>query len=220
MVFVIQNTQNRDTKALQLKLDELIRVNQVARNSLISLEEKSELEVEEIRRACLDGRVERREGAGALVRRSHLTSESHGVEQEIPRLRRYARALTRSGDRADDLVQDTLVRAMAKAHLWQAGTDIRAWLFTIMHNQHVNAVRRDSRTEDSRHRGAVIFARRHDRPHGLTAAAGARVRTRPPPRRAAGGGIARRPRRHVLRDGGKGPRRPDRNSALAPVARA
>jgi len=147
MVFVIQNTQNRDTKALQLKLDELIRVNQVARNSLISLEEKSELEVEEIRRACLDGRVERREGAGALVRRSHLTSESHGVEQEIPRLRRYARALTRSGDRADDLVQDTLVRAMAKAHLWQAGTDIRAWLFTIMHNQHVNAVRRAIREQ-------------------------------------------------------------------------
>ena len=79
MVFVIQNTQNRDTKALQLKLDELIRVNQVARNSLISLEEKSELEVEEIRRACLDGRVERRESAGGLGRRSHLASESHGA---------------------------------------------------------------------------------------------------------------------------------------------
>ncbi len=76
------------------------------------------------------------------------------VEQEIPRLRRYARALTRSGDRADDLVQDTLVRALSKAHLWQAGTDIRAWLFTIMHNQHVNTVRRASReqrTVDIRH---------------------------------------------------------------------
>jgi RNA polymerase sigma-70 factor, ECF subfamily len=69
------------------------------------------------------------------------------VEQEIPRLRRYARALTRSSDRADDLVQDTLVRAIAKAHLWQAGTDIRAWLFTIMHNQHVNIVRREMRDE-------------------------------------------------------------------------
>ena len=69
------------------------------------------------------------------------------VEGEIPRLRRYARALTRSADRADDLVQDTLVRAIAKAHLWQPGTDIRAWLFTIMHNQHVNLVRRDMREE-------------------------------------------------------------------------
>jgi RNA polymerase sigma-70 factor (ECF subfamily) len=69
------------------------------------------------------------------------------VEREIPRLRRYARALTRSGDRADDLVQETLLRAIAKAHLWQTGTDIRAWLFTIMHNQYVNMVRRAMREE-------------------------------------------------------------------------
>ena len=64
------------------------------------------------------------------------------IEQEIPRLRRYARALTRNADRADDLAQDTLTCAIAKAHLWQPGTDIRAWLFTIMHNQNVNEVRR------------------------------------------------------------------------------
>lgn len=69
------------------------------------------------------------------------------VEQEIPRLRRYARALTRSAERADDLVQDTLLRALAKAHLWQPGTDLRAWLFTVMHNQHVNLVRRAMRDE-------------------------------------------------------------------------
>jgi RNA polymerase sigma-70 factor (ECF subfamily) len=67
------------------------------------------------------------------------------VEREIPRLRRYARALTRASDRADDLVQDTLVRALTKGHLWQPGTDFRAWLFTIMHNQFVNTVRRDVR---------------------------------------------------------------------------
>ena len=67
------------------------------------------------------------------------------VEREIPRLRRYARALTRATDRADDLVQDTLVRALTKGHLWQPGTDIRAWLFTIMHNQYVNTVRRQAR---------------------------------------------------------------------------
>ena len=60
------------------------------------------------------------------------------VEREIPRLRRYARALTRATDRADDLVQETLVRALTKGHLWQPGTDFRAWLFTIMHNQYVN----------------------------------------------------------------------------------
>src|ERR1700751_5124986 len=63
------------------------------------------------------------------------------IEHEIPRLRRYARALTRNPDRADDLVQETLLRAIRKSHLWQPGTDIRAWLFTIMHNHHVNMVR-------------------------------------------------------------------------------
>jgi RNA polymerase sigma factor (sigma-70 family) len=69
------------------------------------------------------------------------------IEREIPRLRPDARALTRSADRADDLVQETLLRAVAKAHLWQQGTDIRAWLFTIMHNQYVNMVRRAIREE-------------------------------------------------------------------------
>jgi low affinity Fe/Cu permease len=51
MVFVIQNTQNRDMRALQLKLDELIRVNKAARNSLMGLEEKAESEVEDVRGA-------------------------------------------------------------------------------------------------------------------------------------------------------------------------
>jgi RNA polymerase sigma-70 factor (ECF subfamily) len=67
------------------------------------------------------------------------------LEEQIPRLRRYARALTRDVNRADDLVQDTLVRALAKQHLWQVGTNLRAWLFTLMHNQHVNDVRRSNR---------------------------------------------------------------------------
>ena len=73
-------------------------------------------------------------------------SEFHRLmEQEIPRLRRYARALTRNLDRADDLVQDTLARALVKEDRWQPGTDLRAWLFTIMHNQNVNTVRRGVR---------------------------------------------------------------------------
>ena len=67
------------------------------------------------------------------------------LEAEIPRLRRYARALTRDAARADDLVQGCLLRAVAKQHLWQEGTDLRAWLFTILHNQHVNEVRRSAR---------------------------------------------------------------------------
>jgi RNA polymerase sigma-70 factor, ECF subfamily len=56
----------------------------------------------------------------------------------IPRLRRYARVLTGDSSRADDLVQDTLARAWEKRALWQAGTDLRAWLFTVMHNVFIN----------------------------------------------------------------------------------
>lgn len=59
----------------------------------------------------------------------------------IPRLRRYARALTGDTLLADDLVQDTLERALAKQHLWRQGSDLRAWMFTIMHNVFVNQVR-------------------------------------------------------------------------------
>jgi RNA polymerase sigma-70 factor, ECF subfamily len=68
-----------------------------------------------------------------------------GIEAEIPRLRRYARALVRDTASADDLVQDCLTRALGKLHLWQEGTDLRAWLFTILHNQYVNQVRRGVR---------------------------------------------------------------------------
>src|SRR6202011_2723391 len=73
-------------------------------------------------------------------------SEFHRlIEQQIPRLRRYARALTRNRDRADDLVQDTLARALVNEDFWQPGTNLGAWLLTIMHNQHLNIVRRDAR---------------------------------------------------------------------------
>ena len=56
----------------------------------------------------------------------------------LPRLRRYARVLTRDVHRADDLVQDTLARAWEKRQLWRASSDLRAWLFTIMHNMYLN----------------------------------------------------------------------------------
>jgi RNA polymerase sigma-70 factor (ECF subfamily) len=68
--------------------------------------------------------------------------DRHSIIEHIPRLRRYARALV--GDRyvADDLVQDTLERAWNKFHLWREGSDLRAWLFTIMHNVFINQARR------------------------------------------------------------------------------
>lgn len=60
----------------------------------------------------------------------------------IPSLRRYARALTGDSWSADDLVQDTLERACSKWRLWIVGSDLRAWLFTIMHNVFASQVRR------------------------------------------------------------------------------
>ena len=66
------------------------------------------------------------------------------IEEQIPRLRRYSRALVGDREHADDLVQDTLERAWGKLHLWRRGSDLRAWLFSIMHNVHVNGVRRNS----------------------------------------------------------------------------
>ena len=74
-----------------------------------------------------------------------MSEKVEAVLREVPRLRRYAVALLSDRSRADDLVQDTLERALSRLNLWQSGTDMRRWLFTIMHNLHVNAVRRSIR---------------------------------------------------------------------------
>jgi RNA polymerase sigma-70 factor (ECF subfamily) len=63
-----------------------------------------------------------------------------GVERAIPALRRYARALTRDVEIADDLVQDTLVRALRSEHLFHGG-DVRSWLYTILTNLNRNRLR-------------------------------------------------------------------------------
>jgi RNA polymerase sigma-70 factor (ECF subfamily) len=73
--------------------------------------------------------------------------EAERLVELIPRLRRYARALVGDRAAADDLVQDTLERAWAKLHLYRRGTDLRAWLFTVMHNVHVNKVRASRATD-------------------------------------------------------------------------
>ncbi|MBX6321081.1 MAG: sigma-70 family RNA polymerase sigma factor [Rhodospirillaceae bacterium] len=67
------------------------------------------------------------------------------IREQIPALRRYARALVRDRDAADDLVQDTLVRAINAEHQWQPGTNLRAWLFTILHNVYVGDRRKLAR---------------------------------------------------------------------------
>ncbi|HWP61756.1 MAG TPA: sigma-70 family RNA polymerase sigma factor [Candidatus Paceibacterota bacterium] len=69
------------------------------------------------------------------------TFTARQLEAEIPRLRQYALSLTRDKDEANELVQQCLARALEKQHLWQPGTNLRAWLMTILHNQHVNVIR-------------------------------------------------------------------------------
>ncbi len=65
---------------------------------------------------------------------------------ELPRLRRYARALVRDAAVADDLVQDCVERALSRLALFRDGSNMAGWLLTIMHNIHVNGVRRAART--------------------------------------------------------------------------
>jgi RNA polymerase sigma-70 factor, ECF subfamily len=73
-----------------------------------------------------------------------LTEFREQIAAAIPALRRYARALTRDTDSADDLVQDTLVRALRSEHLFHGG-DMRAWLYTILTNLNRNRLRSLSR---------------------------------------------------------------------------
>jgi len=73
-----------------------------------------------------------------------LATFRQNVEATIPALRRYARALTRDADIADDLVQDTLVRALRSEHLFH-GDEVRSWLYTILTNLNRNRLRSLSR---------------------------------------------------------------------------
>ena len=68
--------------------------------------------------------------------------DSRAILIELPRLRRYARAMVKDRATADDLVQDTLVQAWARMSQWREGSDLRAWLFSIMHNLRIDQLRK------------------------------------------------------------------------------
>jgi RNA polymerase sigma-70 factor (ECF subfamily) len=88
-----------------------------------------------------------------------LTSHRPFLEQitdHVPALRRYARVLRRQRDQAEDLEQDCIERALAKAHQYQPDTNLRAWLFTIMRNIAVTQARRAA----FQHRAALYFGAR------------------------------------------------------------
>jgi RNA polymerase sigma-70 factor (ECF subfamily) len=64
------------------------------------------------------------------------------IGEIVPHLRRYASALCRDPVAADDLVQESIARALKKSHLFKSGTNLRAWVFTIMHNLNISDIRR------------------------------------------------------------------------------
>src|ERR1700740_2290434 len=73
---------------------------------------------------------------------------AHLIEPVIPALRRYARTFVRDAGTADDLVQDTLERAISRWHQRRSDADTRSWLFTILHTRAVNHLRRAARREE------------------------------------------------------------------------
>lgn len=85
------------------------------------------------------------------------------LEPLIPSLRRYAYALVRDPEAADDLVQDTLERALSRWHLRRAEGDLRAWLFAILRNLHVSAWRQ------KRRRGIQVAFEEHHEPAATAA---------------------------------------------------
>ena len=138
------------------------------------------------------------------------------VEAAIPALRRYARALTRDAETADDLVQDTLVRALRSEHLFHGG-DCASWLYTILTNLNRNRLRslarRPSLIADRRQRCAPTWRGR--KPAAATSSARSTGWSRSSARAAAG--RARRP--HLPR-GRRSAGRADRNRDVAARARA
>lgn len=74
-----------------------------------------------------------------------MTNKHRAIVAEVPHLRRYAHALIGDPALADDMVQSCLDRALRKLHLWREGTNLRAWLITILRNTYVSHLRHVSR---------------------------------------------------------------------------
>jgi RNA polymerase sigma-70 factor (ECF subfamily) len=71
------------------------------------------------------------------------------ISDHVPDLRRYARSLRRQRDQADDLEQDCIERALSKSHLYEEGTNLRAWLITMMRNIAITQMRREASQQRS-----------------------------------------------------------------------
>jgi RNA polymerase sigma-70 factor, ECF subfamily len=92
-----------------------------------------------------------------------LKSFEERLIAEIPALRRYGRVLCRDQESAEDLLQDSVERALRRRHLWRRPGNFRAWLFRIMHNIHANDMRWRARRPQ-----AVVFEESHGGAQGPT----------------------------------------------------
>jgi len=84
---------------------------------------------------------------------------------QIPYLRRYARALTRNAADADDLVQTALMRGIVNMDRFEQGTNLRAWLLTIMHNVFIDGVRKAKRARDADESAESMMSGLYTRPN-------------------------------------------------------
>lgn len=80
-----------------------------------------------------------------MVEEVDRTADANAIQSHLPALKRYARVLTQSPEKADDLVQDCVERALSRSHQFRPGTNLRTWLFTILHNLNCDTVRREQR---------------------------------------------------------------------------
>ncbi|WP_404421085.1 RNA polymerase sigma factor [Thalassospira australica] len=83
-----------------------------------------------------------------MAKKSEQQDIKWRIAREIPHLRRFARSLVRDQDRADDLVQDCLERAIRKQHLWHSTGSVRSWMFRMLYNLFLNQ-KRAQRSETS-----------------------------------------------------------------------
>lgn len=86
---------------------------------------------------------------------------------EIPYLRRYARALSRNAADADDLVQTCLMRAIVNLERFETGTNLRAWLLTILHNVFIDSMRRARRARDVGETAETMLTGMYTRPNQI-----------------------------------------------------
>lgn len=127
------------------RVEEIIRDSKVQRAIRLTARTSARKATTQLRGESVSSHTKPESHTGRSPRRDRPDDFGGQCERLLPNLRRYALHLTRDRVSAEDLIQDTMVNALHKQHQFAPGTDLRAWLFTIMHNQRMNGIRRASR---------------------------------------------------------------------------